>query len=254
MRSKTKCFSFGLLLVLLGSLPVRSQPFSQVSLDSIPANSSLAGAMIQMDGRVAIGPVSSAATHAVAGTVESQIGGFAFPDGSTQATAAASSTEVGSLSTNSGLYNNRIPLMTGSVAYIEVCFGNGSAATDFNAPGSSTSGGNCNPGDTGWVIEVFDRPARVWSEAKFDCALRGMRLPEVFEFQISCIAAASFGLADMTDDKEWVGNSGAIVNDSSTLAGYLALSAGEGNCLKSLPLWVTRADGTAAAVSYRCSR
>lgn len=88
----------------------------------------------------------------------------------------------------SGMYNNRIILSTYPAAYTEICFKNGSVYNDQHTAGQSTSGGNCLPGDIGFVIEQNLRTAQKWEYAKVTCTSNNMRLPEVFEWKYACNA------------------------------------------------------------------
>ncbi len=110
------------------------------------------------------------------------------------------------LSANIGQYDNRIPDDSFTTAYTEICFKNATAYNDQHSGGGSTSGGNCDPGDVGFVIEANQRSSTYWSDAKSVCLSIGMRLPEVYELQISCSARVLFGLNDFLTDYEWASN------------------------------------------------
>ena len=177
-------------------------------------------------------------------------GGIQFPDGSIQTTAAPN---VGA-SANYGLYDNRIVEAVFSAAFTEVCMKNGSVSSDIHSANESTAGGNCLPGDTGWIIERDQRTASTWEDARMECLLNGMRLPEVFEFLYTCKRDTTFGLSDMTDDYEWAANT----VESKTFSGIGSLgisSAGGNNCLLGSVLLAARSDGnTPDSASFRCVR
>ena len=65
-----------------------------------------------------------------------------------------------------------------------------------------------------------------WEEAMAGCQRRGMRLPEPFEFLVSCNSAADFGLNGMKDNEEWASNTPTSIYTGSAF--YLAVP-GMGN-------------------------
>lgn len=145
-------------------------------------------------------------TLSATGTVSSD-SGFQFPDGSIQVTAGAAGA---GLTANSGLYSNTIAGITPPNAYTEICFKSSTVLFDIHAASEPASGGNCEPGDIGWIIERFERDsgmAVAWTSARADCLLDGMRLPEPFEWQFSCNGAALFALDSMIGNYEWASNS-----------------------------------------------
>jgi len=112
----------------------------------------------------------------------------------------------GSLTANDGMYSNRIILMTSPAAYTEVCFKNGTITYDTHSGSASTAGGNCVPGDIGYVIEKNERAAAFWEMAKQTCLQNGMRLTEPFEWKLACKNAATWDLTAMTGNWEWASN------------------------------------------------
>lgn len=139
------------------------------------------------------------------------------------ASAATPGQRLASLTTRGGLYSNTIPSATVAVDAAEVCWSGGVRDYDILAPGASTVGGNCAPGDVGFVIELQERGAALWFEAAEACTAEGMRLPEVFEFQVACDLATSLGAAGWTDDNEWSSN----VPDVEVVP-----LAGQGSCIQ----------------------
>lgn len=136
-----------------------------------------------------------------------------------------------SQSFSEGMYNNRIVNQSFSRAYTEVCFKNGESLRDLHPDGGSTLGGNCIPGDRGFVIEqkrrVNTRSESVsWTKAKANCLKDGMRLPEIFELQYSCINKEDFEITEMTPVEgswvwgEWSTNKAVYDHPSIAIQGY----------------------------------
>ena len=179
------------------------------------------------------------------GIVESEAGGFRFPDGTLQGTAA---TQPG--------YNNRIADFSPPNPYAEVCFPGGGApfTSDIDgAGGKSTQGGNCEPGDIGWVIELDERaPDAQWDDAVEECLTDGMRLPEAFEWKLSCDNATALTLQDVTDDNEWVANTPTLVAEPAI--GLAVVVMGNGSCFFGGYDFAANATATTAARAYRCAR
>jgi len=164
-----------------------------------------------------------------------------------------------SLSANNGLYGNTIVDMTFPTAFTEVCIKHGAIAYDQHMAGESTLGGNCLPNDVGWVIEREQRPRLPWEQARMECLLIRMRLPEIFEWKFSCVNAADLGLNDMTSDTEWASNiAKAGFNSDGSWAGVGAAAAGFSNGVGSCDIagigWVGVGNGGAQPWSYRCVR
>lgn len=179
--------------------------------------------------------------------------GIEFPDGTVQTTAAGPATS--GITANAGLYDNRIIDFSPPLPYIEVCFVGGGIEFDIHVNGGeSTAGGDCAPGDRGWVIEREARAANYWEEARAECLLSEMRLLEPFEFLLSCRRAQSLGLIGMTGGWEWVGNQAVLVTP-----GYHAVAAvllGFDGCDRGELGGVARSDqvGVGAQVQFRCAR
>ena len=112
-----------------------------------------------------------------------------------------------STTSNDGLYSNTIFDGTPPRPYTEVCFVDGAVRSDVHYVSEPTDGGNCLPGDIGWIIERDERPDLVWFDAKMTCLLDEMRLPEPFEWAFSCNRQDELGLHDMTGNIEWGSNS-----------------------------------------------
>ena len=190
-----------LVLTLLGS-PGLSQTLSDSgSPGQEPVSAAGANAQIALEGDTTV-----AGTLTVQGLVATEVG-VRFPDSTIQTTASPS----GTATANQGLYSNWIAAFAPPFAYSEVCFGDGAVRFDVHSSGESTDGGNCLPGDTGFVIERVERNTGLlvtWLEAKAACLADGMRLLEPFEWQFACDNAAMLEVERMTLDQwEWVSNS-----------------------------------------------
>ena len=164
---------------------------------------------------------------------------------------SAESEQLGSLSPNSGFYNNRISDFSHSAAYTEVCFKNGAMWNDQHAAGGSTAGGDCLPGDRGWIIEAVSRPALIWAEAKAECLKYDMRLPEPFELSFSCNNVSQLGLT--VGDTELASNSASLFY--AGLPGVAVAIMNSANCSSASHVWVGTSPGTPqTALNYRCIR
>jgi hypothetical protein len=125
-----------------------------------------------------------------------------------------------------------------------------------------TSGGNCSPGDTGWIIERFERDAGTsftWAQARMECLKSDMRLPELFEWQISCEDGALFALSDMEDDWEWSSNASETIrltlDHSSDQVLATAPLAGNGSCLHATHgVHASNSGGSPSTATIRCIR
>ena len=154
------------------------------------------------------------------------------------------------LSANTGMYDNRIPEGSFSNAYTEICFKGGATQNDQHTAGESTAGGNCLPGDVGYVIEQQERTTEFWEQAKKTCLEDGMRLPEPFEWKVSCVDSATFGLSSMTGNWEWTSNFALPMYNSN--GGIASGIIGESSCSTATWTWVGRGDGAQVSHNYRC--
>lgn len=195
------------------------------------------------------GPTTVTEELVVQGTISAEGAGYRFADGTLQETAA---TSVG-LSSNQGLYENRIVLMTPSLPFTEVCFKSGGLQNDIHSISESTMGGNCVPGDLGWIIERDQRTATVWASARVACLLEGMRLPEAFEWLFSCSEAGTLGLIGMTNDWEWGSNS-ATPQRPGTNSGSAVAVLGGGSCGHASYGWAASSSGSSESYVFRCVR
>lgn len=163
--------------------------------------------------------------------------------------------ETGSLSPNSGQYANVISRMGPPVAYTEVCFKEGVMLYDSHTTGESANGGNCAPGDLGWIIEKYEREAECWYEAKATCLKESMRLPEPFEYQVSCANAATLALSATTGNYEWASNSAFPIADSVRGSGLGATIIGNLGCGNATWEWAARSDiNQCDTRPFRCAR
>lgn len=178
--------------------------------------------------------------------------GIRFPDGTVQLSAANGSAP--DLTANAGLYDNRIVEFSPVRPYVEVCFKHREVEFDIHVNGrDSTAGGDCVPGDVGWVIEREERVALFWEDARAECLLNGMRLPEPFEFMFSCRRDAQLGLLDMTGNSEWASNEAQPTLGTSR-PGLAAALIGTSGCDNGAWEWVGANPASSAARTYRCVR
>ena len=164
--------------------------------------------------------------------------------------------EAGALSPNTGQYANVISRLKPPAAYAEVCFKEGSMMADLHASSESPNGGNCAPGDLGWIIEKYEREAECWHEAKATCLKEGMRLPEAFEYHVSCDNGTVLELSAMTGNYEWAANAAFPIADSGGRgSGLGATILGNLGCGNGTWDWVARSDADQCdSRPFRCVR
>lgn len=163
--------------------------------------------------------------------------------------------QVGGTTANQGMYSNQIPNMTPPAAYTEVCFKGGTTQYDAHASSESTAGGNCVPGDTGYVIEKDERTTNNWTLARQTCLQYGMRLPEPFEWKLSCKNAATWSLSNMTGNYEWASNSTFANLNGANYYGVVSLTAGSTGCLDLSNAWIGYfSSPTEQSRVFRCVR
>lgn len=241
--------------LVLGSVPAFSQDeISAIPFDSIPGGTSFisgAGVAISLQADTAVTGDLSATGEIAPGT------GIRFPDGTVQTTA---STAGAGITANAGLYSNTIADFTPPFAYTEVCVKAGAVEFDIHAAGEPTAGGNCLPGDTGWIIERFERDGGatfLWAAARMECLKSGMRVPEPFEWQFSCDNSAEYAVSDMEDSWEWTSNSIFAVRADSLSPPRAALDSlimGNGSCSHGAHGTTARNDGATTPAQLRCAR
>ncbi|MCB1034121.1 MAG: hypothetical protein KDD47_09845 [Acidobacteria bacterium] len=185
----------------------------------------------------------------VQGIIESTTGGIRFPDGTVQTTAAV---PLNAGPGGSALYDNRIPDLTPDQAYSEVCFKDGRVQVDSHPVAEATAGGSCEPGDLGWIIEKDERPAATWEAARVQCLLRGMRLPEPFEWRLSCVEAEAFGLHDMVGNWEWASNAPTPWVEANGVSGTSVSAFGSSGCGHGTQSWLGSSDNAAETRTFRC--
>ena len=160
-----------------------------------------------------------------------------------------------SMSANNGMYSNRIADFTPPAPYSEVCFVDGAVQTDIHAVSEPPTGGNCEPGDVGWMMERDERSSVLWETARAECLMAGMRLPEPFEWKFSCKNEALFGLNDMTGSLEWASN--FVTHQSEVTSGTNGIGAatlGGELCADGSWSWIATGSGVETTVPYRCVR
>lgn len=159
-------------------------------------------------------------------------------------------TTASGLSGNTGMYDNRIPTGSFPNAYTEVCYKSESRLNDQHTVDQSTDGGNCLPGDVGYIIEQDERAAEDWEQAKDLCLRDGMRLPEPFEYKVACVDAATFGLNSMTGNWEWASNEAFPMY--TTYAGLGAVRIGVSGCSHTGWTWIGTDTGIHYSFTFRC--
>ncbi len=235
-------------LTVVPENPTTDDRILSVNFETVPPGLIFRSSEIVLDGNVGAHGYLS-----VDGEVESTSGGFRFPDGTVQATAAggASTEQIGSLSLNIGLYSNRIRDISHSASFVEVCFKGGAILNDQHMGGGSTADGSCLPGDVGWIMETNERSAKTWEMAKAHCLAFGMRLPEAFEFKYCCKEAGPLGMLDMTNHYEWAGNTATLLSFGSR-HGLAAPLFGAG-CNYAVIGWIAVIDGEESSYAFRCT-
>ncbi len=163
------------------------------------------------------------------------------------------SIDANSMTANNGMYNNKIIAMNPPAAYTEVCFKNSGTTYDSHTANAATGGGNCSVGDTGYIIEQAQRSAQYWTQARQICLQYNMRLPEAFEWQLSCNNAGTWSMSTMTTVGEWAGNT-TIPTSNITNRGITALRIGDGGCNYGSMGWVAYGTGTEDSLNFRCAR
>ncbi|MCP4664509.1 MAG: hypothetical protein GY856_54690 [bacterium] len=225
----------------------KADQLTAIPFETIPADTQLRSS----GGIILDGAVETNGSLAVHGVVESQLGGIKFPDATVQATASNSAF----LSANTGLYHNRVADVTPLLPYSEICFKEGSIFVDIHSISEPTTGGLCDPGDVGWLMERDERPDTTWEFAKAECLMNGMRLPEPFEFKYSCKNSASFGLSDMIGPGEWSSNSAQQVVFDGGVNGLGVSIMGEYSCAQGgVGLVIYNQNPSEDSRNFRCVR
>ncbi len=189
---------------------------------------------------------------ATSGLVETDLG-VRFADGSVQSAANLD----GSATANQGFYSNSIAAFSPPFAYTEICFKNVGIQFDIHSISEPTAGGDCLPGDTGFVIEKKERGEHVtlsWTQARANCLMDDMRLLEPFEWQIACANAGTFQLDELTDVRgEWVSNTATIVPSEGNTA-LIAPVSGRFTCVSFTPGTIANTSHNQSMYEWRCGR
>lgn len=242
-------------LLFLSWSALAQEEIAKITFDSVPGGTRLTnggGPPIELQGDSTVtGNLSSSGEVATAT-------GFRFPDGSIQLTAAGPGIGV---TANAGLYGNTIVDTSPPMAYTEICFKDGDISADIHAGGEPTAGGNCLPGDIGWIIERFERDTGVatsWTSARSTCLTDGMRLPEPYEWIFSCEVAALHAISSMTDDWEWASNAVTMsrrsYDSSPDFVSLIIPVMGSGACTFGHEGVLARNDGVESTFVFRCVR
>ncbi len=244
--------TFGITGLAIASLASADSGLGENEIQAIPFEtipdgvSAVAAGGITLDANVSVSQGITAG-----GAIQAAAVGFQFPDGTIQSTAAIST--IGTTA-NSGLYGNTIADITPPLPFTEICLKQGQVLGDIHIVSEGTTGGSCEPGDIGWIIERDQRSATTWDSARIECLLIGMRLPELFEWLYSCNNAALFGLNDMEGDWEWSSNSLVPRQFGGVYSGGGVSTAGNPTCRHGGWGWAPRHDGTSESLEYRCIR
>lgn len=250
MRKKTLCATASALLTLAPAALLAQAEIVMIPFESVPGDTAFAvgtGEPIELQADTEV-----AGDLGATGQVASDTG-FRFPDGSVQVTAGAGTPGA---TANAGLYSNTIADFSPPNAFTEVCVKGGGVLFDIRAAGEPTAGGNCVPGDTGWIIERSERNDAggvPWVEARMDCLRDGMRLPEPFEWQFSCFNDSDFAMIDMKSGSEWGSNS-VTLTSASSFVGIEVPVLGIESCIRGRNASIANITGTSGTAGYRCVR
>lgn len=243
------------LFLLLPSVSLAQEEITSIPFDSVPPGVQVTSgptAPIDLQGDVDI-----AGQLETVGEISTS-GGIRFPDGTLQVTATNSA--LGQ-SANAGLYSNTIADLSPPNPYTEICIKAGEISFDIHGGANEpTTGGNCLPGDIGWILERSERDsgtAASWTDARMECLKDGMRLPEPFEWRFACDDSNTYAVNELTDDWEWVSNSvkivykGTDVGPDTTFAGVQI--SGNGSCSHMAFGSLGRNTGVSENYRYRCA-
>lgn len=86
------------------------------------------------------------------------------------------------------------------------------------------------PNGKGFCIEIDERPAKEWTEARHTCLQEGKRLPELGELQYVCNHNNQYGILGAESNKEWSSNFLLIGDDASRTARVTVAAFGSGSC------------------------
>lgn len=87
-----------------------------------------------------------------------------------------------------------------------------------------------SPDGKGYCIEINERAAIHWDEARHTCLQLNKRLPEPGEFKFACTRRTQLGLQNMTNNKEWASNF-ALPMARETFSSIGASSMGLNDCV-----------------------
>lgn len=151
-------------------------------------------------------------------------------------------------------YDNKIADISPRNDYVEICFKDGNTFTDAHNGGENTAGGNCLPGDVGFIIEKKQRNKANWTMAKKSCLEDGMDIPTPFEWQLSCYHAKEWSLENMTGDGwEWAASEGSpqVVFNKAGIGGAIF---GYSGCHYASWEWIAYYSGGSYEAAFRCVR
>jgi hypothetical protein len=109
------------------------------------------------------------------------------------------------------------------------------------------------PGATvGICIDNAERAAVAWTTAIAACASAGKRLPENYEWKISCDSRVALGLTSMINNSEWTSNFPSIYYYSSSTIGNAVSTMGAGSCNNGRTSFVNNSNNVSSSHNFRC--
>ncbi len=215
-------------------------------------NASVSG-VITIPGRITgLTTTTAASDAATKAYVDNAVLNAGISTSTLNAALSSISTTTNSMSANNGIYNNAIVAMNPPAAYTEVCFNGGMTNYDKRSAGVATGSGNCSVGNVGFIIEAGERSAQYWTQAKQICLQNNMRLPEPFEWQLSCNNSSTWGLSTMTTNNEWASNTALPMYNGNSAV--VAAIFGGGGCNYATYGPVGANYGAGYSYSFRCAR
>lgn len=106
----------------------------------------------------------------------------------------------------------------------------------------------------GFCMEVNERTAATWEEARDSCATDLKRLPEAVEWKIACRRSGS-SFNQLLDGIEWVGNTATLFWPNAGAGSLMAAIVGFSPTCASISVnYVGQRDSIESSHSYRCLR
>ena len=102
------------------------------------------------------------------------------------------------------------------------------------------------------MFEKAERTAALWEQAKQTCTQNDMRLPEPYEWKLSCDNAGTWSLTSMTGNWEWASNEALPMYYGGYGVG--AAMFGNSGCRYASWGWLGYDNGTESTQTFRCVR